>query len=80
MVVGSDLGQLSAIDLAGGAGGVKSQWRGTSFIPVLGCDLIKWTRSGGPSSRRIGRDSVRAMTDSWISASTILYGEVLKTK
>jgi hypothetical protein len=38
----------------------------------LAC-FSRWTRSGGPSSRKDSRESVRASIDSWITSSVSLW-------
>jgi hypothetical protein len=42
---------------------------------LTGC-LMRWTRSGGPNSRSVWRDSERASMAEWSSSSYILgYGQ-----
>jgi hypothetical protein len=48
----------------------------TSLTANLGYVLIKWTKSGGPSSLKTCRDSVRALSDSRKSCWIILASTV----
>lgn len=50
----------------------QDKWQHTCLPTFRVVCLSKWTRSGGPNSRRRESESVRASTDSWRISSVIL--------